>query len=377
MAYSINILINKIMSTYKTRKAQAKKAGAGANSESAQERALNLFADMMIEKIESIMTDWSKPWFTEGIASWPKNLSGRCYNGMNSLMLLMHCEKQGYKYPVFCTFDRVMGLNYNKTSVGNVPAVDAEGNKRPMVSVNKGEKSFPVFLTCFTVVEKDTNNKIKYEEYRQMSDSEKEHYNVYPSTVVYNVFNIDQTNMKEARPEIYEKIILENGGKKQEHKGEMFHFDAMDRMMEENRWICPIKQLHGDSAFYSISKKLIVLPEFSQFKDGESFYGTAFHEMAHSTGAEEHLNRLKPAAFGSAEYAQEELVAELTSAMVCQYCGMDKYIKEDSAPYLKSWLSSLQQDAQYIKTILLDVKRASAMITKAIEECTSQAAVAA
>ena len=130
------------------------------------------------------------------------------------------------------------------------------------------------------------------------------HYNVYPSTVVYNVFNIDQTNMKEARPEIYEKIILENGGKKQEHKGEMFHFDAMDRMMEENRWICPIKQLHGDSAFYSISKKLIVLPEFSQFKDGESFYGTAFHEMAHSTGAEEHLNRLKPAAFGSAEYAQ-------------------------------------------------------------------------
>ena len=134
---------------------------------------------------------------------------------------------------------------------------------------------------------------------------------------IYNVFNIDQTNMKEARPEIYEKIILENGGKKQEHKGEMFHFDAMDRMMEENRWICPIKQLHGDSAFYSISKKLIVLPEFSQFKDGESFYGTAFHEMAHSTGAEEHLNRLKPAAFGSAEYAQEELVAELTSAMVC------------------------------------------------------------
>ena len=160
------------MSTYKTKKAQAKKAGAGANSESAQMKALNLFADMMIEKIESIMTDWSKPWFTEGIASWPKNLSGRCYNGMNSLMLLMHCEKQGYKYPVFCTFDRVMGLNYNKTSVGNVPAVDAEGNKRPMVSVNKGEKSFPVFLTCFTVVNKDTNEKIKYEEYKQMSDSE-------------------------------------------------------------------------------------------------------------------------------------------------------------------------------------------------------------
>ena len=361
----------------KTRKAYVKKASAGSQGESAQERALNLFADMMIEKIESIMNDWKKPWFTEGCLSWPKNLSGRHYNGMNSMMLLMHCEKEGYKYPVFCTFDRVMGLNYNRSSVGNVPAVDAEGNKRPMVSVKKGEKSFPVFLTCFTVVNKDTKEKIKYEEYKQLTESERALYDVYPKLQVYNVFNIDQTNMQEARPEIYEKIARENGGIKPEHEGEMNHFAPMDKMMAENRWICPITQKHGDNAFYSISKKEIVLPEFSQFKDGESFYGTAFHEMAHSTGAEEHLNRLKPAAFGSDEYAKEELVAELTAAMVAQYFGMDKYIKEDSAAYLKSWLSSLKEDAQFIKTILLDVKRASAMITKAIEDCTEQAAEAA
>ena len=106
----------------KTRKAYAKKASAGSQGESAQERALNLFAEMMIEKIESIMGDWQKPWFTDGGLSWPKNLSGRHYNGMNSMMLLMHCEKEGYKYPVFCTFDRVMGMNYNRSSVGHVPA---------------------------------------------------------------------------------------------------------------------------------------------------------------------------------------------------------------------------------------------------------------
>ena len=106
--------------------------------------------------------------------------------------------------------------------------------------------------------------------------------------------------------------------------------------------------------------------DFSQFKDGESFAGTAFHEMSHSIRREEFLEH--PAAFGSPEYAKEELIAELTSAMVCQYCGMDKYIKEDSAPYLKSWLQSLKEDAQFIRTILLDVKRASAMITKVIDE---------
>ena len=361
----------------KSRKAYAKKASAGSNGESAQERALNLFAEMMIEKIESIMTDWQKPWFTEGCLSWPKNLDGRHYNGMNSLMLLMHCEKEGYKYPIFSTYDRVMGMNFNRTSVGNVPAVDAEGNKRPMVSVNKGEKSFPVFLTCFTVIHNETKQKIKFSEYKNLSEEEQQQYTVYPKMQVYNVFNIDQTNMKEARPEIYEKIEKENGGIKPEHNGEMFHFAPMDKMMAENLWICPITQKHGDRAFYSDSKKMIVLPEFSQFKDGESFYGTAFHEMVHSTGTEQYLGRLKPAVFGSPEYAKEELVAELTAAMVAQYFGMDTHIKEDSAAYLKSWLSSLKEDAQFIKTILLDVKRASAMITKAVDDITPQAAKAA
>ena len=90
--------------------------------------------------------------------------------------------------------------------------------------------------------------------------------------------------------------------------------------------------------------------------------------MAHSTGAEQHLNRIKPTSFGSSEYAREELVAELTAAMVAQYYGMDKHVKEDSAAYLKSWLESLKEDASFIKTVLLDVKRAAAMLTFKIDE---------
>ncbi len=76
----------------------------GPNSE---DKALDLFAEMMIEKIESIQKDWHKPWFTEGVLQWPRNLSGREYNGMNALMLLLHCENEGYKIPRFCTFDCV------------------------------------------------------------------------------------------------------------------------------------------------------------------------------------------------------------------------------------------------------------------------------
>ena len=41
---------------------------------SAEDRALEKFAEMMIEKISTLQGDWKKPWFTEGAITWPKNL---------------------------------------------------------------------------------------------------------------------------------------------------------------------------------------------------------------------------------------------------------------------------------------------------------------
>lgn len=91
--------------------------------------------------------------------------------------------------------------------------------------------------------------------------------------------------------------------------------------------------------------------------------------MGHSTGAENQLNRLKPGqTFGSAEYAREELVAELGAALVAQRYGMTKNIKEDSAAYLKSWLNSLHESPDFLKTTLFDVKRSTGMITQRIDK---------
>lgn len=58
------------------------------DGKTSEDRALDLFTDMMIERIKSLSSKdgWKKPWFTEGSLSWPKNLSGREYNGMNALM---------------------------------------------------------------------------------------------------------------------------------------------------------------------------------------------------------------------------------------------------------------------------------------------------
>ncbi len=341
-----------------------------SDGQSAEGRALDKFAELMIEKIKAIRDDWHKPWFTEGSMKWPKNLSGREYNGMNAVGLMLHCEKNGYKTPVFCTFNRVNGLNFSTDKDGTKrPLTDENGEKLPTVSVNKGEKAFPVMLTSFTVVHRDTRQKLSYEDYKKLTDEQKKDYNVYPKLNVYQVFNIDQTNMRETRPEMYEKIVAENDTSRQASVDrEKFAFPAMDEMIKQGLWLCPINLQHQDQAYYSPSKDEIMLPEKTQFKDGRSFYGTAFHEMIHSTGSQERLGRLKPGSvFGSAEYAREELVAELGAALVASRYGIVKNMKEDSAAYLKSWLDNLRESPDFIKTTLQDVKRASSMLGQRID----------
>jgi len=277
-----------------------------------------------------------------------------------SSLLLLHCEKEGYKIPRFCTFDRIQ--QFNKPG-----SKDKETDRqlKPRVSVLKGEHSFPVMLTTFTVVDKETKERIKWEDYKLLSQEQREKYNVYPKLQTYHVFNVAQTNLKEVRPELWEKLEQEYSMPKVDRSGA---FEPVDRMIADNRWICPIKPMYGDSAYYSISKNEIVVPEKGQFKDGESFYSNLYHEMGHSTGAENQLDRLKPTTFGSAEYAREELVAELTAALTAQRYGMSKHLKDDTAAYLKAWLDSLKESPQFIKTVLLDVKKASSMLTQRIDQ---------
>ena len=335
---------------------------------SAADKALERFTELMIEKIQTLQGDWKKPWFTPGATQPPQNLSGRRYNGGNSLMLMLQAEKMGYEIPVWGTFDRITNLNYIKDKHGNVfQARDKHGNKLPMVAVNKGEKSFPVFLTTFTVVNPDTKERIPYDDYRDLSKEDQAKYKVYPKLQVFNVFNVAaQTNLELTRPEMYEKLKAQAAGQIQQ-QGDLKSHPAIDLMIDENLFFCPINQVKGDKAYYSPSEDRIVVPKREQFIDGQAFATNTLHECAHATGAESRLNRTMGNAFGSEEYAKEELIAELSAAVISSQYGMSKHIKDDSAKYLKSWLGSLQQGPDFLKTVLGDVKRSSSLINERLE----------
>jgi antirestriction protein ArdC len=287
---------------------------------------------------------------------------------MNSIILMFLQEKHGWQTARYATFDRITDMNFAKDKEGKRLHLltDKDGNKLPYVRVNKGEKSTPVMITTFTCVHKKTNERIKYEDYKQLTDKERNEFSVFPKQHVYNVFNVDQTNMKETRPELYETYHKEAQGTLELSDKGMVSLPEIDAMIDKDLYVCPIKPTAGNDAYYSVARDEIIIPEKAQFIDGESFYSNLFHEMSHASGSPDRLNRIKPDQ-DRAGYSREELVAELTAALVASRYGMAKHVKSDSAAYLKSWLGSLNENPEFIKTTLNDVKRSASFITQRME----------
>lgn len=322
--------------------------------------ALQRFAEMLIKRMEEMQKDWHKGWIGGGsMFGLPQNISGRTYEGSNAFLLFLHTAEKGYKAPVYMTYGQL----------------HKEG-----AQVLKGEKAVPVFKWGFSIKDKD-GKKVTEEEYHNMTDDEKKECKRRPFLKIYPEFNIDQTNMSEVNKEKYDAVVS------QFRKTDvptitdgMYVNKAIDRMMEKQEWVCKIQyDKEEKGAYYNPAKDIVVLPTKAQFrihpddpeecfKDGQEYYGTALHEMAHSTGHPSRLDRLKPAAFGSPEYAKEELVAELTSAMVGNTLGFDRRISDNNVAYLQNWTSALRKEPKFIVSVMADVNKASRIIIENIDK---------
>lgn len=102
----------------------------------------------------------------------------------------------------------------------------------------------------------------------------------------------------------------------------------------------------GDKAYYSPSSDFVAVPPQPAFRDQINFYRTALHELTHATGHPARLGRDFSGAFGSAKYAQEELVAEMGSAFLCASLGIVPTVRHSD--YIGSWLAVLRGDNRAI-----------------------------
>ena len=103
----------------------------------------------------------------------------------------------------------------------------------------------------------------------------------------------------------------------------------------------------GNRACYWPAIDQISMPRRETFVSSEAYYSTAFHELTHSTGHSDRLNRktlVAGAPFRSPTYTREELVAEMGAAFLCAEAGIGDPTIENSAAYLGGWLKYLSSD---------------------------------
>lgn len=246
--------------------------------------------------------------------------TGKPYQGLNSLLTALATSEGGYSQNAWLTFNQANKL----------------GGR-----IRKGSAGLP--LTSYRFVQKTGEG------------GKDESYPCLTSFIVFNVADI-------------EGIAFAFG-----ENSTVTNADA-DVLSDAASRIGVAVHFGHDSASYSRTFDRIKMPNPTDFISKEAFFAVFAHELVHSTGHNSRLARTFGAAFGDADYAKEELVAELGAAMLCAKYGVDSNI-EGHASYLEGWLSALKSDKRFIFKASSCASKAVALLVG--EEATSSADPAA
>ena len=265
-----------------------------------------VITDRIVDSLEKGTVPWQKPW--GGKERHPKSLvSGRDYRGINTFLL----AQGGYESPYWLTYKQAVGRGGN---------------------VRRGEKGMP----CI------------YWNWFEKKDSETGEIANIPFLKYYTVFNVSQCDQVPS-PKIETATHPHSP------------IDACEQVIAGMP--NPPETRHGTTgASYSPLEDMIRLPSKESFHNPEFYYSSRFHEMVHATGHESRLARsgiVDTANFASDPYCREELVAEMGSAFLSGYTGIENIVIDNSAAYIDSWLGRLNQDNKLVVTAGAQAQKAA------------------
>jgi len=255
-----------------------------------------IITDRIIEQLEKGTIPWKKSWVGSG--NCPKNfISKKPYNGINVFLLACVSHTSNYF------------LTYNQA-------------KKIGGQVKKGEKGYPVVFWKFL---DKKNNKGKTDK--------------IPLCRYYTVFNLDQCDgIKD--PDVDNLNKIEFNPIEQAEKIVAGYIGKPEIKHNEQR------------AYYAPKLDYVNMPLPESFTSEQEYYSVLFHELTHSTGHENRLNRegiTESHFFGDALYSKEELIAELGSAFLCSESGINsESVFQNSSAYINGWLKKLKQDNKII-----------------------------
>jgi antirestriction protein ArdC len=252
----------------------------------------------IVAMLERGVVPWRSPILGQAKAGWPKNMeSDKPYRGVNTFLLAVTAWVQGYSSSCWLTF------NQAKARGGNVK----KGQKSSMV----------VFWKQYPTTDRKTGEPV-----------------TVPVLRYYNVFNVEQCE----GIEIPDAVKFEPTPFTKNEACEKIVSGYEDRPEIEHA---------GCRAYYTPKLDAVTIPAPSRFTSGDEYYGTLFHELVHSTGHSKRLDRgidSQVRSFDSAEYAREELVAEMGAAFLCGHAGITPATVENSAAYIGGWIKTLKGD---------------------------------
>lgn len=261
--------------------------------------------DQIIAELEAGRVPWVQPWETvaaKASLTMPKNAATqRHYSGINVLILWGAVIEHGFSIQNWLTFRQALGLGGN---------------------VRKGEHGT-------TVVYAD---RFVPDEERRRAERDGDEPSAIPFLKRFTVFNTDQCEnlpleLATAPAPVPEGLVLP-------------HAEALIAATGADF------RIGGDRAFYSTAHDFIQVPRPDAYFEPINWHRTALHELGHWSGHSSRLGRDLSGNFGSALYAKEELVAEITSAFVCASLGIVPTVRH--ANYIGSWLEVLREDDRAI-----------------------------
>jgi len=265
----------------------------------------------IVARLRLGVVPWRQPWSSKGFGVMPRNAStGRAYSGANVLLLWSRAQESNFVAPLWLTFKQALELGGN---------------------VRKGEKGETVIYVSKVVrVDEKTGEK-----------------RAIPFLKAYTVFNVSQCDNLPAKitaPADVDRVTNPN---------------ARDELADAFITATGANVKHGEPrAYYQPAGDFVNMPQFESFDNASRYYGVAFHELGHWTGAKHRLAREFGKRFGDRAYSAEELVAELTSAFLCAEFAFDS--EGADAAYIAHWIEFL---TDHDKAIVA----ASAAASRAVE----------
>lgn len=287
-------------------------------------------AEKIIAQLQAGTAPWQRPWDAPALMQPYNESTGKPYRGSNVLNLML----AGYADPRWLTFNQARERGYR---------------------VNKGEKGSLI-------------QTFRFHEEKQLRDGEGK-----PVKDAQGMPVIEQTKLHKP---IIRSFVVFNAEQmtglpplaRVEHQWQPV--DQAEKLLAASG--AQIEHQQGNRAYYSPSQDKIVLPLKEQFADQERYYSTALHELGHWTGHESRLNRPLVNAFGTPDYAREELRAEISSLLLGQRLGISHDPGQHMA-YVDSWVKILKEDPAEIMRACQDAEKINNYLSVYLERTPDKA----